>query len=185
MLKSIKSSKKIVLGALALILISTLGGYYIRANNNSGQVMEKPEHIQEENPNSTPTPPEETKHSEENKETGTQNRHVTPEGQIRPDGKKAVKPVITYAEQRNDQVEVGGYVTGVVEDFGICKAVFQKGAEAMTSQVEAARGANSMDCPVMGAPANEFQQKGTWSVTVSYSSATASGDSDSRQLEIK
>lgn len=187
MIKNKNVSKKIILVALAVILVIAFGVYYLLdRKNNSEQAVENPgQNQQQEDINFNPPTPEDAQRAEENKEQIIQGQQNTPVGQTTPDGKKSVKPTITYAGQYGDQVEVGAYVSGVLEDFGVCKAIFQKGSEAMTVQVEAVRGASSMDCPVMGVPVNELKQKGTWSVTVSYSSTSASGVSDSRQLEVK
>jgi hypothetical protein len=99
-------------------------------------------------------------------------------------GKKAVKPVITYAGQYGDSIEVGGYVN-LFEEGGTCTATFTHGSITITKSVAAVRDASSVDCPVMAVPVSQFTTKGSYSVSVSYISNSATGVSDARQIEVK
>ncbi|MGI9027262.1 MAG: hypothetical protein ACR2FM_00225 [Candidatus Saccharimonadales bacterium] len=185
MLKN-KKTKKVIILVAVVALILVLGAYYFLSNqNNSEKTAEDSDQSQQQpDINFDPPTPEDVQRTEANKEKIIQDKQNSTGGQAPPSGKKSVKPTITYAGQYGDKVEAGAYVSGVFEEFGVCKAIFQKGSEIMNVQVEAVRGANSMDCPVMSVPVNELRQKGSWSVTVSYSSSTADGVSDSRQIEV-
>lgn len=100
-------------------------------------------------------------------------------------GLKPVKPVITYAGQYGANVEVGGYVGEVFEQGGTCTATFTLNAATLTQEVQAVTGAQSVDCPVMTVPSTQFEKKGIWKVSISYKSASATGTSDEKDIEIK
>ncbi len=85
-------------------------------------------------------------------------------------GSRQVSPFITSASAS----QVKAYVSGVVEDGGSCTATFTQGYITKTFTSTAAANATNTVCApisVSGLTA------GSWSVVVSYSSATASGSS--------
>jgi cytoskeletal protein RodZ len=98
--------------------------------------------------------------------------------------KKTVTPTITFAGVYDQAVQVGSYVGGVVEDGGTCTATFTMGSLSVTKTVRGVANSSSVSCPTFNAQPNEFSQKGTWSVVVSYSSATSTGTSQPQTLEI-
>lgn len=100
-------------------------------------------------------------------------------------GKKSVKPTITYAGAYGDTVEVGAFVDGIYEDSGTCTAVFTRDDLSLNKTVAAITDVKSVSCPMMSAQISEFQSKGIWLIKVKYDSPTATGISDTRNLEIK
>jgi ABC-type Na+ efflux pump permease subunit len=96
----------------------------------------------------------------------------------------SVKPVITYAGQYSDKIEVGGYVN-VFEDGGICEATFTHGNDNITRKVTAIKNVNSVDCPTISLGTSEFTPKGDWSVIISYTSPNYQGKSDTKNINVK
>lgn len=97
---------------------------------------------------------------------------------------QAVSPVITFAEQYDSNIELGGYVN-VFEDGGTCTATFTKGVNRVTRTNDAIKNVNSVNCPTFSIPVSEFAEKGSWTVTLTYSSPTASGPSAAKQVEVR
>jgi hypothetical protein len=94
-----------------------------------------------------------------------------------------VKPVITYAGQYGNKIEVGSYVPGVYET-GTCSITLSNGNQQVTRSNTASKEGRSTVCPAFSIDRSEFPQSGTWTATVSYSSSTTKGDSDTKSLEV-
>lgn len=187
MTKIKKPSKKVLLVLAALIVLAGAGGaFYFNKANNSGQTAQNPT-IQEGKINLDPPTEEDAKRVDANKKKveARQEQEKIQAAAPPSSSKKQVKPVITYAGQYGQAVEVGAGVNGIFEDGGVCTATFSKGALSFTKSVNAVKNMSAVDCPVMSAGSGEFAQKGVWNITVNYSSATAAGDSDARQVEVK
>ena len=99
-------------------------------------------------------------------------------------GKKTVTPLITYADQHGDQIEVGAYVTGVFEDGGTCTLTLNKGSTKQTVSVTAVKDVSSVDCPVMVIKRSSLEA-GTWQTSVTYDSTTSQGTSTPGAVEVK
>lgn len=179
----IKSKKKLIIILVALLAVIALsGGIYLR--NSNKEAPRTPD--QGEAINFDPPTEEDAKRVDENKqaivdrEEAIQNNNQQPQP-----GPKSVKPTITYAGQYETGVEVGGFTNGVFEDGGVCTATFSKGSTTFSKSVNAIKNVNAMDCPAIITPIDQFNSKGGWNVTLKYSSASASGESDPRIIEIK
>lgn len=184
MLKIKKSSKKITLliSVALLLAMSVAGATYIQRRNNSEQAAPSPSPQLTINYN--PPTPEDAQRVEDNKQkiiTQEKAQATQPATQT---GRKTVTPLITYAGQYGESIEVGAGVNGIFEDNGQCTATFTKGARVITKRVTAAKNSNAVDCPVMSVTVPELAEKGSWSLVVSYDSASSYGISDSRQIEV-
>jgi hypothetical protein len=137
--------------------------------------------------NFDPATKEDNKRAEDNKDRIIENENqlANQSNSSGTDSKKVVKPTITYAGKFDNQVQVGAYVSGVFEDGGECTAEFTQGNLKFAKKVTAVKNVNSVDCPEMAANSSEFTNKGQWTVTVTYSSATASGTSEAKQLKVE
>ncbi len=98
--------------------------------------------------------------------------------------KKNIQPIITYAGLYGGSVEVGGYVN-VFEEGGACTATFINGSKRLAKTVDAVRDAKATNCPTISFSVNEFSPRGNYTLTLSYSSASTSGTSDPRQIEVQ
>lgn len=187
MIKNKNIQKKYVfsLAILLLIVVGLLIFLYSNSQSNSSTDQNPP--VQQTEPiNLAPPTEEDVKRVEANKEKNV-SRDEAEKNQPNPEPgtKKAVKPTITYAGLYGGVVEVGGYVDGVFEDGGTCTATFSQGSISFSKTVTSVKNINSLDCPVMSANKNEFDQAGKWSVIVSYSSSSSEGKSDPKEIEVK
>lgn len=175
--KRSSKNKKILLLGLAAALIIAGGALYAFANQSDDP--------QTETVNLDPSTRQDAKRVEENKQRIVEKESQENSQAAQPgNNKQTVKPIITYADQYGQAVEVGAYVT-VFEDNGACTATFTNAGQSIKKTVNAVRNANTTNCPVMTASSNEFSPKGNWSVVVSYDSPTSSGQSDAKIIEIK
>ncbi len=162
-----------------VLVIGGVSSLYLRQRRNNAASTTTPT-PSEDFINLDPPTEEDTQRVEDNKQ-----KIVDQQGsQPTPPAGATVKPVITYAQQYGQVVEVGAEVP-VFENGGTCTATFTLGAATVTKTVQAVTNVNRVNCPVMAAEASEFYPKGSWSVTVGYKSASTSGTSDSRLVEVK
>jgi len=98
---------------------------------------------------------------------------------------QTVTPVITFADVSDGNLEVGAFVPGIYEDGGTCTLTAQNGGQTITVHAAALKTATTTNCRSLTIPVSSFPVKGTWSLTVSYSSATNNGTSAARSIEIK
>ncbi|WP_086474060.1 hypothetical protein [Plantibacter elymi (nom. nud.)] len=105
---------------------------------------------------------------------------MPPEPTARPDA------VIVFAELDGDQahVSVSGYISGVVENGGVCTWVVANGTSEQRTDVEGLADRAQTSCGVTQLDAGLFTP-GTWTVTLEYSStAQPSLSSEPTTLEI-
>lgn len=183
MIKHKKSNKKLLIIVICIVLVLGAGAIYLitRKSNNSSQPSTTTN--QTETINLDPPTEADKQRVEDNKQRIIEDSNKT--NSQATSGLKQVMPVITYAEQYKEQVEVGSYVGGVFEDGGTCTATFSQGSSSFTRSSTGVKGSNNVNCPMITAKASDFPSKGTWNVTLSYSSSTASGSSASKGFEVK
>lgn len=128
--------------------------------------------------------------TEEDKEAVEQNKEELSQGQTpapttpAPDGRTSRTPVITYAQQYAANVETTGYVPGVFEDGGTCKATFSKGSLRIVKESAGFADVNRTSCTPISVPVAEFSEKGKWTVILSYESSSSTGISTSVEVEV-
>jgi hypothetical protein len=81
------------------------------------------------------------------------------------------------------QVEVGGYVEGIVEGDGVCTLTLTKGGSTVSGTADASPDASTTACGTVSVPGDEVAA-GTWKAVLSYSSAGHSGTSDAVDVEV-
>lgn len=99
-------------------------------------------------------------------------------------GLKTVKPIITYAGQYAGDIQVGAYVSGVLDRAGTCRTDLTQDNFKLTNLVNAITDASSMSCPEMAFQVSDLPRKGDWTVTVTYTSVTGTGVSDAKQIKV-
>lgn len=97
-----------------------------------------------------------------------------------PSGKKAVTPIITNASQE----QINTYVPGIFEEGGTCKATLTKGSKTVTKTSAGFENVSYTSCTPMNL-SGSLTEKGTWSLVVSYSSASAEGKSAATLVEVR
>jgi hypothetical protein len=97
----------------------------------------------------------------------------------------AVPVTVTYFGWNADaqQVQVGGYVGGVVEEGGVCTLTLTKGGTTVTGRTEALPDASTTACGEITVPGDEVSA-GTWRAVLSYSSDGHSGTSEPVDVEV-
>jgi cell division protein FtsN len=177
-IKNLKN-KKIIVGVLALLILAGAGFYFFQKNQNS----ESSPQVSDPTINLDPPTEEDLQRAEDNKKEIVAEQDKSPaSNSVRP--ASSVKPVITYADQYGDVVEVGGYIS-LFEENGTCTATFTQGSKQITKSVKAVRSAQSTDCPVMAVSVSEFNPRGNYSVTITYSSPFTNSTSEARQLTVR
>jgi hypothetical protein len=182
---SVKHSSKILkLGAiLAILVIIVLGSFLVyrrRSHNASTPATSNPPGT--EKIDLSPPTEQEKQSNEQHKDELIKQQQQEQNTQT---GIKQVKPIITDAGYYDTQVEVRSFVPGIYEAGGTCTITMTKDSSSITRQVISSKGATTTDCPVVRIPRSDLPSTGTWTVTVSYNSATAKGSSDSKTVEVK
>lgn len=99
-----------------------------------------------------------------------------------PPGAAAV--TITYGGLYNDAVEVGAYVSNVIEDGGTCKLSLTQGSQTVTATTTAVSNARTTDCPTLSVKKNQLAS-GIWKAVVTYTSSGFSGASAVKEITIQ
>lgn len=129
--------------------------------------------------------------TEEDKAAVEQNKQELSQGQTTapttpaPDGRTVRTPIITYAQQYDANIETTGYIPGVFEDGGTCKATFSKGSLRVVKESAGFADVNRTSCTPIVVPVTEFAEKGKWTVAISYESSSSTGVSTSVEVEVK
>lgn len=132
--------------------------------------------------NLSPATPAEKSEAEQNKDKIPSNQPSTqPTPSTGSSGsKKSVKPVITNATSDN----VSAYVSGIFEDGGSCTATFTKGTSTLSKTTSGFQNVSYTQCAPFDLDSG-YLSKGTWTVSVKYSSSTSEGTSDNKTIEVK
>lgn len=98
--------------------------------------------------------------------------------------KNNVQVTITDASQYINVVEIRAYVNEV-NSTGHCNIQLQKDGSVVTRNVDTLTNASTTSCKTVDIPVSEFYSDGSWAVTVTYSSDTATGESTTTNVEVK
>jgi hypothetical protein len=98
---------------------------------------------------------------------------------------REVQVTVTFAGWNADagEVQVGGYVAGVVEDGGVCTLTLTNGGETVTGRTEAVADASTTACGAVTVPGDDVAD-GTWSARLAYESAAHVGTSEAWDVEV-
>lgn len=168
--------KKIALILTALILTAGLigGGLYIR--NRRGQKSADTPRVA--TINYAPATPAEKQQVNDTKDKIVADQNKAKEAPQATGTKKSVTPTIT-----NTTGSISAYVMGVFEEGGTCTATFVKSGETLSKSSVGFQNASYTQCSPIPLESG-YLSKGTWTVTVSYSSAAAEGTSLSKNFEV-
>lgn len=100
--------------------------------------------------------------------------------------KKKVEVAITTWVQKEGNIEVNGFVSGVVEDGGTCTLTLTSestGQKVTTSRTAVANATNT-SCGSSAIPVTKLN-RGKWQAVLSYNSATSTGNSDAVEVEVQ
>ena len=181
-----KINKKTVVSVSIITIVAVVAAYvYFRINDPTTTDNSYPVD-QSDGINFNPPTDEEKQRADENKQRIQEREDAINEAQRADNGEKQnVTPAFSYIGKYGTQIEVGSYVPGIYEEGGTCTAKFSRNAETFSRSVQAVKNVSSVDCPVIAVPVSSFPSMGIWSVTVSYNSTNASGESETRTVEVK
>lgn len=187
MTKIKKPSKKVLLGVLAVVILLGAAAYFYNRENNknsSGQDTDSPS--SQETINFDPPTEEDKRRVDENKQRITEQEQERIKNQQASGGTtlRSVTPLINFAEQNGENIEIGSYVPGIFENDGICTVTVTKGTNVVTKDVAGVKEGNATFCPLFVINKNEFPETGTWSAVVSYKSPAFEGKSASVKFDI-
>ncbi len=176
--KSPRSKRPFVIGAVVLVsgIVAATTLFYNRSNDNTSPTPMGTEKSTDINYN--PPTKEEIKETEDRKEQLSD--PVTPPV-TNTSGKVVVTPVVTNSSQS----EVRSFVTGVSEDGGTCTATFTHEALSFSKTSTGFKNVSTTNCEPISLSRSDFSASGKWSVTVSYSSNTSEGKSQSTTFEVQ
>ncbi len=175
--KSKKSTKKplVIAGTcLAVVVIATGTYLFVHNRNKSTANTDTTGQINPEDINYNP--PTETDKNEVDANKQNVSNQINNDNQGSSGTQKTVTPVITSPvptpASNSTQVRIGAYIPGIFEDGGTCTATI-KGASNTTQKSTGFKNVSTTDCE----PMNVTLTPGQWTVTLSYESATAKGQS--------
>lgn len=184
-IKNKNSYRKIIIFALALLILSGVVWFFFQSRTKpSSQVVNIQETSEEQevqdqkidyNP-ATPTDHEESNSRKETGAAGPSQTNPTPAGG---------KPIITYAGQSGDSIEVSSFVSGIIEEGGKCTVTFMQDNLRVAKEGSSSKNAQNTSCPTFALPRSEFVASGNWSVTVTYKSASTTSVSDVKIIRIE
>jgi len=92
---------------------------------------------------------------------------------------------VTYAgwDAGTGEVEVAGFVSGVIEDGGTCRLTAERNGATASAESPGMANASTTSCGSLLLSGDELGA-GTWSVVLSYESATSAGSSSSTTVEV-
>lgn len=91
---------------------------------------------------------------------------------------------IAFADVSGDNVEVRAFIPGVIEGTGTCTVSLSKDSYVVTKTSKAFIDASTSQCTTLLVPLSELQSSGIWSLRVSYSSPTHTGESSPVEIAI-
>lgn len=91
-----------------------------------------------------------------------------------------VTPIITFA----DSSEITAIVPGTAEDGGECSVELTHAGTSFTKNSKAFRNVNTTNCEPISLSASDFNESGTWSATLNYSSSSSKGRSEPVTFEV-
>ncbi len=176
--KQFSNKKKLLVAPLCvLILLGTGYVFYQHKNNNTANSNT----AGEDKINYEPPTKEDAQRASDNKQRIVEEETKPAQNN---GSKKLITPTITYASEQGEKIEAGGFVSNIFEDGGVCTFTFTKGTASFSKHSTGISNAQSVACPAITVGNGEFSEKGQWSVTLSYSSATASGTSAPKTLAV-
>lgn len=99
------------------------------------------------------------------------------------DPAKTATVIITDAGQYDNVIEVRAFIPDHYQD-GTCIITFRRGSQTVSKDTPAFRDATTTICTNPLIERSEFPSAGDWQVTVSYKSAGAAGQSETKTIKI-
>jgi cytoskeletal protein RodZ len=186
--KNFLNKKAIIIASISVAILLLVGGGWFFWQSRNASIPVTPTVAENEAAVKTETQPQSEVAPADNNENSESAKNgestTTP---TTPSGKKQVTPSLTfvgYADGAKQQVEVDAFVQGVLEDGGTCVMTATKGGQKVTAQSTGRANVSQTRCENIIVDRSKFPSGGTWSVVVTYESATASGSSAPQNMEL-
>lgn len=96
-----------------------------------------------------------------------------------------ISPLIsTWGQNDSKNLEVSGFIPGIVENDGKCTLVLEKDGEKVAVEKSARSDAQSTICGLFEVGSGQLNS-GVWKATLSYTSSKYHGTSDTVDMEVK
>lgn len=175
--KQLKKSKRVRIFILLLTFLIVLVALYFVFKDKK-VTQEKPTNTGETIKYEPASPQEKSANDALKDELSNKNKDVSNENLSPGSTKTTVTPVIVNASKSS----VSAFINGVFEDGGTCTASFSNGSSTLTKNVEGFKNVSNTQCAPFDLESN-FLGTGSWTVTVSYVSANASGTSKPQEIK--
>lgn len=177
MIKKRFSNTGYMLLALAISLLIA-GGVFAYNKTRQSKVVD----VSNGTINYDPPTEEEQKSGDKRKEEIVNNDE--PSAPTQPsDQTKSASVIITDAGQYDNVIEVRAFIPDHYQD-GTCTITFRRGSQTVSKDTPAYRDATTTICTNPLFERSEFPSAGDWQVTVSYKSAGATGQSETKTIKI-
>lgn len=175
--KKNRSTKKMVLIGLLIVAVLIAGGVAFKLTRSSQTTITTDDG---QTVNLEPATEEEKQQVDDNKRAIVENDEKNKSNQPPAGTKRQVSAVITAASVNG----INGYVTGVFEEGGTCRAEFTMNGSSFSKTSTGFQNASYTQCaPITTTPA-DFPASGKWSVKLVYTSNTSEGASQSQTFEV-
>ena len=165
-------AKKTLIGFFIFILLASAAYVVLAYNQRPAPVPPAPSGVKLK-----PATKEEKKEADQKKEEIVKEQSQQEAPPPTPSGKKQVSVVITNASASS----VNAYVSGIFEEGGTCSAIFTQGSMSITRTSQGFANVSYTQC----APITpNLSTGGSWSVVVSYNSASAEGKSEPQTFSL-
>ncbi len=185
--KSTKKHPRLLLIIIGVLVVAgAIGGYlYIRNKNDRPNTDKTGTTI-----NYRPPTAEEKKQAEDAKDKIVQDQQTQQSGATKDDQPASNRPskltvFIARLEQVGPNIEASGYVGGVFEDDGTCTLTLTNGSAKLSKQSKGFKDFNHTTCTPFSFPSSELTKAGAWTVSLSYSSPSGTGTSETKTLEVQ
>lgn len=183
---AIKNKKRRVIIIVISLALIAFGAWWLFIRDTAGQQSAQNQDTTTDDTSINYDPPtEEESLRGDNKKQEVDTDEPSQPAQTSPTSqKKSVTPTITGNEIYGSNLEVSGYVQGIVEKGGTCTAVATKGSSVVKQQKAALDDAQYTSCGVILIPKAKLAS-GTWKVILEYESAKHKGASTVSEVVIQ
>lgn len=172
-----RSYKKILLVVFVVVVAALLIGFIAKkVHDNRTKVVTDDGQVVE----LKPATDEEKQQVEDNKQAIVENEEKNKSNQPPAGTKRQVSPVITAASVNG----VNGYVTGVFEEGGSCRADFTLNGQSFSKTSTGFQNASYTQCAPISLSSADFPVGGSWTVKLTYTSPTSQGASPAQTFEV-
>lgn len=168
--------KKKILIVTLILLIGAPSGVFLLSTNN--KISTYKQHTNTPSINFKPPTKIEQAAGNAQKDINVSKQTSTPEPS------QTANVVVVDAGQYGQTIEVRAFISNLIKP-GQCTATFTKGQETITRSSLAAEDATTTQCRPINIDRSSFTSSGAWSLIVSYTSADASGKSNTVNVEVK